>query len=70
MTFDLFHIIEKYWFWISSCNFACTHTGIDVSIRGARDLPAVKEYVGKSFGSVIIVEYIIKNRYNYTLERK
>lgn len=44
MTFDLFHIIEKYWFWNSSCNFACTHTDIDVSIRGARDLPAVKEY--------------------------
>lgn len=30
-----FHIMENYWFWISSCNFACTRTDIDVNIQGA-----------------------------------
>lgn len=43
---------------------------IDVSIWGVCDLLVVKEYVGKFFGFVIIVEYIIKNWYNYILERK
>lgn len=30
-----FHIMENYWFGISSCNIACTHTNIDVYIQGA-----------------------------------